>query len=165
MTGATQRPQLSGSRTRLRAGFRPQQLIALVIATILVGVFTIPPVFALLASSFRGPDGSTTTANYAQVFSDPQTPLLIGNTVLFSLGSAVIALVLGTLFAFLVERTDAPFKNLVYLAAFLSIAIPGVIKVMGWILFLGPEAGIFTSAIRAVFGPETEVPDVYSLGA
>jgi ABC-type Fe3+ transport system permease subunit len=38
------------------------------------------------------------------------------------------ALTIGTLIAWVVERTDTPFTNLAYLSVFTSFAIPGIVK-------------------------------------
>jgi ABC-type Fe3+ transport system permease subunit len=38
------------------------------------------------------------------------------------------ALTIGTLLAWVVERTDTPFTNLAYLSACTSFSIPGIVK-------------------------------------
>ena len=72
--------------------------------------------------------------------------------MLFSIGSAGIALVYGTLLAWLAERSNAPFRKLAYVSAYVSFAIPGIIKVVGWIMLLGPKAGFLNAPAVAWTG-------------
>ncbi|MEK6563151.1 MAG: ABC transporter permease subunit, partial [Candidatus Binatota bacterium] len=67
-------------------------------------------------------------------------------------GSAGCALGVGTLLAWLAERTNAPFRTMAYVSAYLSFGIPGIVKVIGWILLLGPKAGILNVAAAALTG-------------
>lgn len=89
---------------------------------------------------------------------------LVANTLVFGFGSAAIGLAAGVALAWLVERTDCPFKGAVYIAAFFSFAIPGVVKVIGWILLLGPGAGAVNLALRAIVPSETGPLNVFSMG-
>ena len=65
--------------------------------------------------------------------------------MIYSVGSSAVALVYGTALAWLAERSDAPFRKLAYISAYVSFAIPGIIKVVGWIMLLGPKAGILNA--------------------
>ncbi|MBI4488019.1 MAG: iron ABC transporter permease [Deltaproteobacteria bacterium] len=117
----------------------------------------LPPFFFILHTSLvvdRGLQaGHFTTQHFANIIeslSDVRT--LLGNSLVFSVGSAAIALLYGTLLAWLAERTNAPFRTLAYVSAYVSFAIPGIIKVIGWIMLLGPKAGILNAAVAAVTG-------------
>lgn len=127
----------------------------------------LPPFFFILHTSLvvdRGLQaGHFTTQHFATILeslSDVQT--LLGNSLIFSLGSAAIALLYGTLLAWLAERTDAPFRTLAYVSAYVSFAIPGIIKVIGWIVMLGPKAGILNTAVVAITG--APLFDIFSMG-
>jgi iron(III) transport system permease protein len=118
---------------------------------------------SLRAGRGRAAEAGLTLANYTAVFTSGANLEVVWNTVIYAVGSSVLALVAGTALAWLVERTDAPFKGLAYTAAFASFAIPGVIKGIGWILLLGPESGWINTAFRSVFGVHT-VMNVFSMG-
>ena len=45
-----------------------------------------------------------------------------------------------------------PFRTLAYITAYISFAIPGIIKVVGWIMLLGPKAGILNAAVMPFTG-------------
>src|SRR5215470_13465653 len=110
----------------------------------------LPPFFFILHTSLvidRGLQaGSFTIQHFINIIDslgDVRT--LLSNSLVFSAGSAGIALVYGTALAWLAERSDAPFRKLAYVSAYVSFAIPGIIKVVGWIMLLGPKAGILNA--------------------
>lgn len=117
----------------------------------------LPPFFFILHTSLVVDRGLQTGAftfqhfeNIVESLGDVRT--LLENSVIFSVGSAAIALVYGTMLAWLSERSDAPFRKLGYVSAYVSFAIPGIIKVVGWIMLLGPKAGILNAAVVALTG-------------
>lgn len=127
----------------------------------------LPPFFFILHTSLvvdRGIQaGHFTTQHFANILeslSDVRT--LLGNSLVFSVSSSAIALVYGTLLAWLAERTNAPFRTLTYISAYVSFAIPGIIKVIGWIMLLGPKAGILNAAVAAITG--TLLLNIFSMG-
>src|SRR5262245_16318046 len=88
---------------------------------LLAGVVTLAlylvvvPLFFLLWSSFRtGPIGfasELTLQNYRGAYGDPRTYTLFGTTVVFAVSAAALGLFLGVVFAWLLERTNIPFKT------------------------------------------------------
>ena len=122
-----------------------------------VAYLVLPPLLFIAFSSIEPPPGAEmkglTLANYAAIFeSFSEFTELFSNSVLFSVGSSAWALLFGTLLAWLAERSNAPFRTLAYVSAFVSFAIPGLIKVIGWILLLGPEAGFLNVIVRSLTG-------------
>ncbi|HXG49850.1 MAG TPA: iron ABC transporter permease [candidate division Zixibacteria bacterium] len=117
----------------------------------------LPPFFFILHTSVvvdRGlRAGSFTFQHFASIvesLDDVRT--LLANSLTFSVGSAAVALAYGTMLAWLAERSNAPFRTLAYVSAYISFAIPGIIKVVGWIMLLGPKAGILNAALAALTG-------------
>jgi iron(III) transport system permease protein len=76
---------------------------------------------------------------------------LLANSLIYSFGSSAVALVYGTALAWLAERSDAPFRKLAYISAYVSFAIPGIIKVVGWIM-LSPQSGHVERAGDRLYG-------------
>ncbi len=117
----------------------------------------VPPLFFIVSTSLvaeRGPEaGGLTFQHYLNIIGSlSQFWKLLWNSLIFSLGSAAGALLFGTILAWLAERTDAPFRSFAYLSAFISFGVPGIVKVIGWILLLGPEAGLINVAVRDLTG-------------
>lgn len=138
-----------------------------ILVAILIGYLVIPPLFFIISTSLvveRGPStGSLTLRHYADIMgslSDFKT--LLWNSFVFSAGSAVGALFLGTTIAWLAERTNAPCRSLAYIFALVSFGIPGIVKVIGWILLLGPTAGLINVAVKNLTGI-SPIFDIFSM--
>jgi iron(III) transport system permease protein len=143
----------SRSRDRVTNDF-----LWLFVPTVVVLAFlVIPPLFFILYSSVTPLEETQSTgltlSNFSEILSSfADFKVLIWNSVIFSVGSAAWALLFGTALAWLAERSNAPFRSLAYVSAFVSFAVPGLIKVIGWILLLGPEAGFLNVAVGSVTG-------------
>jgi iron(III) transport system permease protein len=126
----------------------------------------IPLVF-LLWTSFRtgqiGMPAELTLSNYARAYANPATYELMRNTLVFAFGSAAIALFLGIIFAWLVERTNLPGKDLFYPLFLVPIAIPGVLFSVAWVLLLSPGAGVINLALKHALQLDHAPLDVYNL--
>ena len=127
----------------------------------------VPPLAFIIYTSFLPAMDSgiigLTFQNFFNIFESlAEFENLIWNSLVFSVGSAMWALLFGTVMAWLAERSNAPFRMVAYVAAFVSFAVPGLIKVIGWILLLGPEAGFINLAVRWAtgFGP---IFDIFSM--
>ena len=105
-----------------------------------------------------------TLANYVSAFSDPNTYALFGNTFLFTVGSLAIGTPIALFFAWLIERTNIPYRNLIYSSMLIPMAIPGMLVAMGWILLLSPRIGFFNLIIREILGLVGEGPfNIYTI--
>jgi iron(III) transport system permease protein len=128
-----------------------------IIATTVVAYLVVPPLLFILISSLMPPAEDTlripTLANFTGIFDGlSEFKSLLWNSLIFSIGSSALALLFGTTLAWLAERTNARFRGLTYVSAFVSFAIPGIIKVIGWILLFGPEAGYLNVAFKSLTG-------------
>lgn len=124
---------------------------------VLLAYLVLPPFFFILHTSLvvdRGLQaGSYTIQHFANIVeSMGDMRELLTNSMVFSIGSAGVALIYGTTLAWLAERSNAPFRTLAYVSAYISFAIPGIIKVVGWIMLLGPRAGILNSFAMPLTG-------------
>ena len=134
----------------------PAQVLFL-LTTVMLAYLVLPPFFFILHTSLvtdRGLQAGTFTIqhfmNIVDSLGDVQT--LLANSMIFSVGSAGLAICYGTALAWLAERSNAPFRTLAYMTAYVSFAIPGIIKVVGWIMLLGPKAGILNSFVMPITG-------------
>jgi iron(III) transport system permease protein len=159
-------PELA-SHSALRTRGDRRYGVHLLVAVAVIAWLVLPPLFFLLQTSVVDPprDGLLTFDHYATVIrSFGSTPTVVTSSLAFSLGSAVLALLLGCVLAWLAERTDAPFRGAAYTAAFVSFALPGVVKVVGWILLLGPRAGLVNVWLTELFSTTTPPLNVFTLG-
>jgi iron(III) transport system permease protein len=133
----------------LRTGFRNWPFVLAV--TILL-LLVIVPLALLIVSSLKtgtpGNLGDWTIDNYRRVFRTPETYRALGNTVVVATIGTAFSLVLAILFAWLIERTDMPFRNLSWSILLLPIAVPSILFVLSWTVLLSPRAGLLNVAIR-----------------
>ncbi len=146
-----------GRSARLSIQSRGFPFWLFVCAGTVVAYLVVPPLFFIAFSSLTPPPEAQarglTFANYADIFASfSDFKILFWNSLVFSLGSSAWALLFGTVLAWLAERSNAPFRALAYISAFVSFAVPGLIKVIGWILLLGPDAGYLNVAVGSVTG-------------
>jgi iron(III) transport system permease protein len=114
---------------RPRAGFiwNRQSFIILPVIACMMYLVIVPLIF-LVWSSFRstpiGVPGPLTLQNYVRAYTDSQTYSLLANTLIFSVGSVAVSMLLGVTFAWLLERTNLPFKDGIYT----FIPIPMIVR-------------------------------------
>ena len=111
------------------------------ILLLIVYFLTLPSVVTLFISSLD--EG---LKNYTDLFTEHDFWTMVYNTIVFSVGSAGIAFLLGVMLAWIVERTDTPLKGLAYATAFVSMTVPGMVRTIGWILIAGPKEGFINKA-------------------
>jgi len=123
-------------------------IVAVVILLLLVTV----PLILLLVSSFKtGTPGNLkdwTATNYERVLQTPETYRALANTVVVATVATSISLFFAIIFAWLVERTDMPFRNLSWTLLLLPIAVPSILFVLSWTVLLSPRAGLLNVLVR-----------------
>jgi iron(III) transport system permease protein len=152
-----------GSRSST-ARYSPQVIV--LIALLCAGV--IPPFVFLAYSSLHeldpsGAFGAFTFGHFAAIFSSRTFGSVIANSAVYSLGSALLALVIGATQAWLAERTDAFLRQVLYVSSIVSLGIPYVLYIVAWILFLG-KAGPVNALLQQMFGGTEPYINIYSLG-
>ncbi len=131
--------------------------------------FAIVPPFVFLSYSSlhqldaSGAFGAFTLEHFAAIFSSRAFGPMLLNSAVYALGSALLALSIGAAQAWLAERTDASFRQILYVASIVSLGIPYVLYIVAWLLFLG-KAGPFNSTLQYLFGGTEPYINVYSLG-
>lgn len=144
--------------------------ITTIVAVVLYLVFG--PLLMLIFSSFRETEGALpfesgvewTLDNYLTVFTSKSTYMVLGTTIVYSLGSLLVSFGMALTLAWFVERTDMPFRGLISVLVIASLGLPGVIFGIAWVLLMSPRSGMINVWFRQIFGLEGEGPvNVYSL--
>jgi iron(III) transport system permease protein len=159
-TSATSRPLLA-ALPRVPA---ISPLVAVLTAVLLVLI--VPPAIFLLRLSLHEtlPDGSLgpfTLRFYEGLFSGRFFLPSLYNTMIYSLGSAVIAIGIGTVQALIVERTNAPGRSLAFFAAIISLGVPHVLYTVAWLLLLGRSGPL--NDLIAFITQQPQAINVYSM--
>jgi len=84
------------------------------------------------------------------------------NSLVFAAASALLALVIGWVTAWIVERTNTPLKPLAYLTAIISLGTPYILYVTAWLLFFG-KAGPVNHLYRTLTGASDVLINIYSM--
>lgn len=105
-----------------------------------------------------------TLNNYVKVYANPLTLRLFINSLTFAAGSVLIAIPLSWFFAWLVERTNIPGRNLIFILMTTPMVIPPMLFAMSWVLLLSPRVGMLNVTMRGIFGLSGEGPlNIYTL--
>ena len=133
----------------------------------LVAYLALVPLGFLAWQSVQVADGTGSTRlaldHYRAAWSDGSTPRLVVNSVRFAAATSLFAFAIGTLLAFVNERTNVPFKRLFYTLSIVPLVIPGVLFVVAWILLGSPKIGLVNLALQRLTGFDAVFVDVYTL--
>jgi iron(III) transport system permease protein len=130
---------------------------------IVLAVLVLPPFLFLLQTSFADPQhGGWSLANFEAVMGNRRFISTSVNSLVFAVGSAVLALVIGWISAWIVERTNTPLKPLAYLTAIISLGTPYILYVSAWLLVFG-KAGPINQLYRNLAGASGVLIDIYSM--
>jgi iron(III) transport system permease protein len=125
------------------------------------------PLVLMILSSFRPGgfplDPGFTLANYRAAYGDPGFPALLWSTLVFGIGSSVLALALGTSLAWLVERTDMPWRATVRALVLLPMATPPILLAIAWAMLLSPRTGFLNQLLQNGLGLSTAPFDVFTM--
>lgn len=141
-------------------------MFILVVVTI-VYLVVVPLGFLLYGSFLDAPPGreaNLTFANYSKAYASPQTYLSLLNSIIHSVGAAVIAFSLGTFLAWVTERTNAPLGRVIFSLSTLPIFAPTVLLTIGWMMLLSPKTGLLNRLLMNAFGLEQAPFNILSLG-
>jgi iron(III) transport system permease protein len=137
---------------------------------LVLGLVLVPLSFLILGSfsTARLPtDFSLETmgwVNYLKVYTDPDTYALLGNTVVYVAGSALLGISLSVTLAWLVERTNMPGKVWIYAGVPMTLAVPGMLQAMAWVLLLSPRIGLINKSLQNLLDLDQPPINIYSLG-
>jgi iron(III) transport system permease protein len=138
---------------------------ACVALTLYLGIV---PLAFLLWQSFFTPQSAAkaaqfTLGNYRDAYASEETWLLFWSSIKFAAGASLLAFALGTLLAWMNERTNTPFKSLFFALSIIPLIIPGILFTVAWILLGSPKIGLINLALQRLFDTDAVFVDVYSL--
>ena len=116
-------------------------------AILVVGYLALVPLVYLFRDTFTG-SGGLSIAAFSRAYSpDQQAGSMLRNSLLFAVGSAALALVLGTTLAYVQVRTDTPFKGLFFAASLVPLIVPGILYTASWIFLGDPGIGLINTLV------------------
>lgn len=119
------------------------------------------PIFKLILLSFKS-EHSLSLINYSRVLSEPKTFIVLRNTFWVTLGSTMIATLIGIFLAWLVAYSDIRGKRIIQIMAVFPLIIPSYITTLSWTQFMSKQ-GILAGFL-SFFPGQIEPFNIYSLG-
>ncbi len=146
-----------------RYGVSPVVMVLTLVLVILI----FPPLIFLVKTSlytttFTGAFDKFTFSFYGDLVKDPLFVTSLMNTAVYALGSACVAILLGALQAWIVERTNTPLRKYVFLVAIISLGIPSVLYTISFLLLLG-KTGPVNNLLDFFFATGRDGINVYSM--
>src|SRR6266849_2649176 len=136
------------------------------LTVLLLGALVLPPLGFLIRGSIAVGEEPQAARfgvdHFAAVLQSREFLMSSANSLLFAAGSAVLALLIGWVTAWIVERTNTPLKPLAYLTAIVSLGTPYILYVGAWLMLLG-KAGPLNQLYRALSGTSDVLVDIYSM--
>jgi iron(III) transport system permease protein len=138
------------------------------VSVAIVAYLAVMPLAFLLWQSFFTPQTASkaaefTLGNYVTAYSSMETVRLFFNSAQFAAGASLFSFFVGTLLAWMNERTNTPFKSLFYALSIIPLIIPSILFTVAWILLGSPKIGIINLLLQNWFGTDYVFFNVYSL--
>src|SRR4051812_21433514 len=116
------------------------------IALGLIGLLVLYPVLILIANSFQVGQFGTPTHfgfdNWAAAFRNPKVLDALKNTVTLTAARQAIGLVVGVCIAWLLARTDLPFRHWLEFGFWVAVFLPTLTVTLGWIMVFDSFNGL-----------------------
>jgi iron(III) transport system permease protein len=138
----------------------------LTLPVIIVTAFAIAPVIITLVGSFRTslPGDPTVwgVSGWTSAFSTASVWQAIANTFLLVLMRVPIALLLGSVLAWLVIRTNVRWRRTIEFLIWTAFFLPTLPMAMAWALLLDPKSGWINRLLQPLFGLQHGPFNIYS---
>lgn len=143
-------------RARIRLPAWRADVVVIGATALVLAYLTLVPLAMLLlgsiSSSGRVLEGELTLRYLQRVITDQVGLELLGTSIVYSAGAATLAFTFGTAMAWVVERSDVPWRNAWYGLALVPLIIPGIIHTIAWLFLASPEIGWINAPLKALFG-------------
>ncbi|MDR2111486.1 MAG: iron ABC transporter permease [Candidatus Accumulibacter sp.] len=129
-----------------------------------VGVLVVVVAFPMLLIFFNAfwVNGHFNIVDVLAVLRREETYQALLNSLILSGGVTVTGTIVGTFFAWLVTRTDLPFKSTMKLLFLVPFMLPAFIGALAWKMLLSPRAGYINRLFMDVLGFDSPFFDIYS---
>ena len=142
--------------------------VVIAVCVVLVLYLALVPLIFLVWQSFHTPQTADIAAqftfeNYRTAYSNSETATLFANSLQFAVGTSAFSFIVGTLLAWMNERTNTPFKRLFFALSIIPLIIPGILFTVAWILLGSPKIGLVNLVLQHLFDTKFVFVNVYSL--
>jgi iron(III) transport system permease protein len=134
------------------------------VASVAIVGLLVTIVWMSLRTGVPGQTSPYTLSNYTALLTDPYNYRVMVTTLIFSGVTIAVAIPLGFLFAWFIERTDLRYKALAMSLLSIGILFPTFLKAMGWVFLCHPRIGVINIFLMQLFGLTSAPLNVATLG-
>jgi iron(III) transport system permease protein len=136
---------------RRRAGPR-RPIFALVAAWSILGLIVALLAFIVYMSFVPGlpTEGGWTLDNWLNLAEAHFLTRVLPNTVFLGLGTIILAALFGVPIAWLLNRTNVPFRRSFITLMAIMVVVPGYVMAMGWIMLVDERIGLLNHAVATI---------------
>ena len=149
---------MAGARA---AQLRPEHGVW-VAAALILAVLVLLPAYHLVVASFTTKSGLS-LANYLQVFKVPRFQEAMLNSLILGIAASFFGMIIGTLLAWLVSRSNMPYRRVIRVCVLASFAVPAFVNALSWVLLAGPNAGSLNILWKALTGSQEGFINIFSM--
>ncbi len=142
------------------SGFGIAQVILFISIAILV-IFVAWPVLLILFNAFFV-DGKFNSMDFYKVLTEPETFQALINSLIIASMTTVGSTIVGTFFAWLVTRTDLPYKTFMKSLFLVPFMLPSFIGALAWKMLLSPHSGYINKWFMSAFNTTEPLFDIYT---
>lgn len=128
--------------------WRPFQTLSLTAGVILAALVAYPLATVFMRLFYK--NGLLDLSGLLSLFTEPGVGTLVANTLVVVMLSSVLALVFGSVMAWLNERTDARVGIITDVLPIVPFVLPPVAGAVGWLLLLSPRSGYINFWLRDI---------------
>ena len=143
-----------------KSSFGVAQIILFLSVAILVIVVAVP-VLLIFFNAFWV-KGEFNIRDVVNIIMEPETYKALTNSVIIASGTTLGSTIVGTFFAWLVTRTDLPYKGFMKSMFLVPFMLPSFIGALAWKMLLSPNAGFINKFFMNNFGFEGPIFNIYS---
>lgn len=138
------------SKNRLRLLLRqPVLLVTILLILVMLTIFIVFPLINVLRLSLTGVDGGFSLSRFAKILRNASYLKTLGNSILLGIIVAVLATLVGYIFAFAITRTEIKGKRFFRAIATLPIVSPPFILSLAFIFLFGRQ-GLVTRDLLGI---------------
>src|SRR3954469_10647748 len=130
--------------------------LGLVPICLVLGLFFVGPLAVNLTESLNGPDGQAGFTQYVRILGDGYYLTVVGQTLVFGLGTTAATAILGYPLGFAIARTRGWVKSLLIFSIVAPLLVNVVVRSFGWMVILG-GSGPLNAALRGLGLPKLEL--------
>jgi iron(III) transport system permease protein len=143
-----------------KSSFGAAQLILFFSIAILVIVVAVP-VLLILFNAFWV-NGEFNVRDVYKIILEPETYQALINSLIIASGTTIGSTIVGTFFAWLVTRTDLPYKTFMKSMFLVPFMLPSFIGALAWKMLLSPNAGFINKFFINTMGFDGPIFNIYS---